>query len=464
MALRYAMDNNAMFERAVVAIDGRKCILRNFQLPIQNRRQIEHVVAFELEEDLPFEHHELMSDHFRGRYSDGVSFLSLASLKRETVAEIVGVFQEQGVEVEKIDVDVAAFARACMSQFSGYERCVGLEVGAERTLFCHLENGQVQSLAIIPWGESFLIDSFASENGVSVDEVDRIMVFAGSSQDEGADSNLQEAFRKHLVTFVNKQLREVYRLLEDSEWPSRFVLSGDIVRVQLLREVFEEVSEGHLDIWDELCFRLGDEVDDGQRGSGLATAYGLAEESDATFNFRKDEFAMAGANFVWRQEACFFAALLLSVFLAWGGYAYATLIANDRELTYLEEATLQVYKDALPEVSQSLAPMQYQSILSSREDMLSGKQNSQFGEKSASVIETLRAVSAVLDKKIDVEFISLNLDSKRIDIQGTTRTMIAVDDVRKALEKAKIFNGVKIKNATANKKSKAIRFEIEVQR
>ncbi|BDQ38447.1 hypothetical protein SYK_28070 [Pseudodesulfovibrio nedwellii] len=464
MAMSYAMDNNAIFERAVVGIDGRNCILRNFQLPIQNRRQIDQVVAFELDEDLPFERHELVSDYFRGRYSDGTSFLSVASVRKEPVADLIGLFQEQGVEVERIDVDVAAFARACASRFSNYERCVGLEVGKDRMLFCHLVDGQVLSLAVIPWGESFLVNSFATKKGLSVNEVDRIMVFAGENPVEDSGNDIQEAFQKQLEAFVGKQLREIYRLLGDSEWPSRFILSGDVVRIQTFRKAFEEASEGHLDIWDELSLKLGDEVDEGQRGSGLATSFGLTEESDASFNFRKDEFALVGANSVWHQEAWFFAVLFLSIFIAWGAYSYATLIANDRELAYLEEATLQTYKDALPEVSQSLAPMQYQSIISSRVDMLSGRPDDQAGGKSVSVIETLRVVSAVLDKKIDVEFISLNLDSRRIDLQGETRSMNAVDSVRKAIEKTKVFQGAKIKNATANKKSKRIRFEIEVQR
>lgn len=465
MAVNYAEGNDAMFERAVVAIDGRKCVLRNYQLPIQNRGQLDQVVGFELGEDLPFEQHELITDYFRGRYSGGVSFLSAGALKKDFLSTLIGTFREQGVDIERIDVDVAAFARACVSRSSDYERCIGLEVGADRTLFCHLVDGKVQSLSIIPMGESSLVESFAKKNDLSVEEVDRVMVFAGGSQDGDSEQDIQEAFREELAAFVRKQMREVYRLVGDTEWPSRFVVSGDIVRIQAFREVFEEVSEGHLDVWDELFLKLGDEVDEGQRGSGLATSFGLAEESGASFNFRKGEFAFAGAHSPWRQEIWFFASLLLAVMLAWGGYAYSTLIANDRELTYLEEATLQIYKDALPEVSQSLAPSQYQSIMTSRVAALTGtSQNDKSGKSAASVIETLRAVSAVLNKEIDVEFLSLTLDSKRIDIQGETKTMNAVDSVRSTIEKTKIFQGAKIKNATVDKKSKRIRFEIEVTR
>lgn len=465
MAANYAAGNEAMFDRAVVAIDGRKCVLRNYQLPIQSRGQLDQVVSFELSEDLPFEQHELITDYFRGRYSGGISFLSAGALKTDFLSNLIGTFREQGVDIERIDVDAAAFARACANRSSDYERCIGLEIGTERTLFCHLIDGKVQSLSVIPVGESSLVESIAKKNDLSVEEVDRIMVFAGGNQNGDTEQDLQDSFKEELVIFIRKQLREVYRLVGDEEWPSRFVVSGDIVRIQGFREAFEDVSEGHLDVWDELSLKLGDEVDEGQRGSGLATSYGLAEDSGGSFNFRKGEFAFAGGKSLWRQEIWFFASLLLAILLAWGGYAYSTLVANDRELTYLDEATLQVYKDALPEVSQGLAPSQYQSILTSRIDVFAGRsQADTSGKATASVIETLRSVSAVLNKKIDVEFLSLTLDSKRIDIQGETKSMNAVDSVRNAIEKTKMFQGAKIKNATVNKKSKRIRFEIEVQR
>ena len=245
MAVNYAASNNVSLDRAIVAIDGRKCILRNYQLPIQSRRQLGQVVEFELDEDLPFERAELVNDYFRGRYSKGVSFLSVASVKKGYLADLLGTFHDHGVEVEKIDVDVAAFARACSSQSVSYERSVGLEVGLERTLFCSLVEGKVQSLAVIPWGESFLVNSFAEKNGLSVDEVDRIMVFAGASRGDNSGHDLRDEFQKQLVIFTRKLLREAYRLLGDSEWPSRFVLSGGIVRIQSFREVFE-IGRAHV--------------------------------------------------------------------------------------------------------------------------------------------------------------------------------------------------------------------------
>lgn len=460
-ALDYAQNNEASFNRAVVAIDGRACLLRNYQLPVQGKRQLDQVVAFELEDDLPLGAQDLVTDHSRGCFADNISFVSAAAVPKMRIAELVALFEEQGVDIEVVDVDVAAFARACASRFADYERCVGLEIGSDRTLFCSLVKGKVRKISIIPWGESLLIDGLAKENGMSAEEVDRLMVLG----EDGAEGDeVRERFDKHLKKYLQKTMREVYRLLGDSEWPSRFIVSGEIVRALGFREKFEAVSDGGLDVWEERCLKLGDEVDEGQRGSGLAVGYGTAEDSGVSFNFRKGEFSFAGDSGPWTREIAYLSALLLSIVMAWGAYSYISFVSGEREIAYLNEAMVQVYKDALPKVSQELAPMQYQSILSSRVDMLTGSDKNSSNGEGASVIKTLHTISSVLNKKIDVEFLSLSLDDKRIDVQGETKTMNEVDSVRAALDKAKVFKAVKVKNAIAEKRTKRIRFEIEVQR
>lgn len=459
-ARNYALDNGIPFEKAVVAMDGRTCFLRNYHLPIRGRRQLDQAVAFELADDLPLNLDDLVTDYCPGEYSGGVSFVSVAAAQKEHVAELIREFEAQDVTLESLDVDVAAFARACAARFAEHEHCVGLEIGRDRTLFCSLVKGKVHALSIIPWGESAVIDDYSKKSGLSAEEGERLLVL-GKVSGDGEDISKQ--VDDSLGKFVRRILREVYRLLGDAEWPSRFVVSGEVVRFQRFRGVFESVSEVGLDIWDEQCLKLGDEVDEGQRGNGLAVGYGLTETSGCRFNFCKEEFAAAGGANSWTREVAFVAAMLVVAGLAWGGYAYATLVSGNRDLDYLTEATLQVYKTVLPGVNQDLSLEQYESILSSRQAMITGD-GSAANDNSVTVIETLRVISSVLNKKIDVEFLGLSLDSRRIDVQGEAATMNEVDGIRAALAKAKAFKGVKVKNAVTNKRTKRIRFEIEVER
>ena len=458
--LDFARTNEVPLTRAVVVIDGRNCFLRNYQLLLSSKRQLDLAVSFEMDDDLPMGEQDVVKDHFRDCLVDGMSYVCAAAVKKDYVSELLSLFEVQGVHVERVDVDAAAFARACASRFTEYERYVGLEIGRERALFCHLVKGKVRGIAVIPWGgESSLMDLLAKATRLPEEEVDRLLVLG-----ENGNERLHSEFAEQLNGFLQKILREVYRLLGNEEWPSRFVVSGDIVRIQKFREAFESLTEGGLDIWEEFCLKLGDEVDEGQRGSGLAVAYGAAEDSGASFNFRKGEFAVAGGGLPVPRDFMYAASLLLAILVAWGGYAYAKFVSGERELQYLETAMLQVYKDALPNVSQDMAPMQYMSILSSRLEMLTGTTSSESDAEGMSVIETLRTVSAVLDKSVDVEFLSLSLDARRLDVAGETKTMNEVDKIRAAFDKTKAFRDVKVKNAVADKRTKRIRFEIEVQR
>ena len=461
-ALDFAMDNGSVFERAVIAVDGRNCFLKNFKLPIKGKRQLENVVGFEMEEAFPVDLERTQTDFFKGDFSEGFSHVMAAAVQKEPLVELIKASEELNIRVDRIDVDVSAFAKACVSRFSEKGHSVGLDIGQDRILFCSLTDGKIQSLFIIPWGDSALVDHFIEESGLPREEVDRVMMF-GPRQGE-AETDEAKLFNKCLNLFLRKVMREVARLIGEKSWPASFILSGEIVRAQELRALFERISESRLYIWEEHCLELGGEIDEGLRPSGIAVVYGVAESTGEGFNFRKGEFASANDLDGWRRDLLYMGSLALVLALSVGVYGYAKLVSGDRELEYLQAATLQVYKEALPNVSQDLGLVQYESILLSKVQMLTGdtKKNNDSDERS--VIETLRVVSSVLDSKTDVEFQNLSLDGKRLDLQGVTSSMNEVDRVRAALVKAGIFKGVTVKNATADKRSKKIRFEIEVLR
>lgn len=452
-ACAHAEANGVRLTRAVAVIDGRDCFLRNYSFPISNGKQLDQAVRFEFEDDLPVDAGELIMDYFRGGASESSTHVCAAAVRRERVAETLAAFREHGVSLTAMDMDAAAFGRACAGRFAGYERLVGLEIGERRTLFCLVVKGRVRSIALFRMGEADLTEALAREDGLSREEMDRRLVLG-----KGKGS---ESVRKGLEKFLQRLLREVYRQLGEEEWPSRFVISGDIVRIQGLKAAFEEASGGGLEVWEESCLELGGEIDEGQRGSGLAVGFGAAEESGGSFDFLQEEFAVGSRG--WSRDALFVAGLLLAVLLSWGGYVYASLVSGERELQYLRNATGQVCRDALPGVGADMALGQYRSILETRVSMLADTPGGGDGE-TASVIETLRTVSSVINQKIDVEFLSLSLDSQRFDIQGETRSMNEVDAVRASLAGTKLYKDVKIKNATSDKRSGRIRFEIEVLR
>ncbi len=58
MVVQFASDNDIEPDRAVVAMDGRRCMLRNYAMPIQRRRQLDQAVQFEMDDDIPFERDE----------------------------------------------------------------------------------------------------------------------------------------------------------------------------------------------------------------------------------------------------------------------------------------------------------------------------------------------------------------------------------------------------------------------
>lgn len=455
--LDFAGRENIPLTRAVAALDGRDCILRNFTLPVRNPRELERAVAFEFEDGLPLSPAEVVVDHFRGDVEGAVSHVAACAVRRDRLESLLESFSERGVMLMRVDVDAAAFARACGAGYPDAEFLAGLDIGRDRTLFCLLRKGRVRRLAVIPWGESELLDGFARESGVSADEAGRLLLLGPSGK--GADEHA-ELLTRHQERFFLRLFREVGRHLDDTGMPSRLVVSGDIVRAQGFRTMLREELSAEVDVWEERCLAPGLELDEGVRGTGLAVAYGLAEERGGAINFRKGDYRLADAG-EGPRGWLYPAAALAAVLLAWGVYAYASAVGDGRQLELYRSATRQLYAEALPDVSGDLEPVQYRSVVENRMAAMAADGAGETDE-SGSVIHLLLAVSRVVTQ--DVELSTMTLDGKRLNFQGEAATMGDVDAARTALEGAGLFRSVKIVNAVADRRSSRIRFEIVVER
>lgn len=452
-----AKRENIPLVRAVAALDGRDCILRNLLLPVRNPRELARAVALEFEDGLPLSTDDMAVGHFRGDVEGTVSHVAACAVRRDRLESLLAAFAERSIRLDRVDVDAAAFARACAAGYPDAEFLAGLDVGRDRTLFCLLRKGRVRGLAVIPWGESGMLDEFVRETGISGDEADRLLLLGPSGKEEEKSAAL---LARHQERFFRRLFREVDRHLDDNGMPSRLVVSGDIVRAETFRTMLREDLAAEVDVWEERCLAPGLEPDEGVRGTGVAVAYGLAEERGGAVNFRTGDYAPPEAESGMRGWL-YPAVAVAAVLLAWGVYAYASMVGGDRQLELYRSATRRLYAEALPDVAGDMELAQYRSVVENRMAAMAGDGGGE-AEEGGSVIRLLLEISRLVTQ--DVELSALTMDGKRLNFQGEAATVGDVDAARAALEGAGLFKSVQIVNAVTDKRTARIRFEIVVQR
>lgn len=454
-------EDGAVFTKCAVAIESEKCVIRNYEFPFSGKKRIQNVVDFEIQEDIPFEKGDIIHDFFVGNYRNKTSFTAVSATNKNIVKEVLSSFAALRLEVESIDTDIACFSRACINVANDIEYCVGLDVGQNRTLCCLLESGKVHKIGSIPFGESYLKQAIGVAAGVSKDEVERTLLFQDAVAQEQKE---QQAIASDMLEkFCQRLVRDCLRLLPKDTSDPLFLVSGDIVRATGFREAFQKASETEVRIWEELYFAPGEEIDEGQRGSGLATVYGLIMPNGPSFNFRKDEFALVKPISTLRKDGIRYGALVLLFVLSFTLALYSQIKFKEEKVELLTNKTLQAYEKALPQVSKGLQLAQYESILSSRLDVLTGDNESK-SNNIEPVIYVIREISAAIENNIDIEITNMSLDDKQITIQGETASLAAVEKIRKLLNNSNQFESVDIKNAVADKKKNIIRFDILLNR
>lgn len=453
----YIRREGMAFPDVYLALDSRNILVKNYFFPFRAAGKIDAALEFELERSLPVKMDNVFSDWIYGPKVGKGTFITAGCIDNDELSSISGAFKSAGLRVADV-VEGAASLISVSSSMEGPKNKLVLDLGRERTALFSLEGGLLRNRDLLLRGVRDVISGLESAD-LNYDAACRLVFLTDFSQDD-LDEDAGRAVRelRRLVSQIGNYIR-LYAEKSGFE-PDLIEICGEGCEITGIDRLIEEtVSVRTVPLLPQKVLSY---FEDNIEAGGALRAYGLLQldRSERLSFLRDDDRVEQTATVRYLKSASGWAAVLLFGFLALfaGELYHKTKIINKTEARIFD-----VISENLPGVEGDFSHAQQVSILNTRINELKRKlQNNSGGAGSA--IEVLRVMHAAIQKTLKITLDELTLDPRRLAVSGTAPNFKDVEAFRTQLDNSKFFSSVSIKGASAEKKTKTVRFTLELLR
>jgi type II secretory pathway component PulL len=404
---------------------------RNITLPFTERKKIEQVLLFELDDLLPTGTKSLLVDFTVTKKGPQSANILAALINREYLAEKLAVLHSRGINPDQIGI-------------SGLATAMKIAENHEADTFVLIDIGT-------HWATVFVVldKQIALIRSLGIPRQDKA--------DSGIDDTLvlrvkQTLLASRLVDLATPSYR-VYLAGMVQGWTDFTVLSESLGGVEI--NTYLQSAQPFIKIDPEIHRRYLPEVMD----RVLAPAVkGIAKS--AGFNFRKDEFKKRKSLREHRRLLLMVGAPLLVVFMAvsvYWAYDYRHLLAQQEQL---RSQIFDVFRETLPGVERIVNPVHQLQVVNNqiRATYKPGGENG----SGYTIIDLLAALSVRIPVSYKVKVVRLVADADTVRIKAMTGDFNTVDNVQKELEKSRFFKDVIITSANQSSQGDEVSFELKL--
>ena len=248
---------NIKDEDVSTSIGGRSVIVKKIIMDKMASADAEEAIFWEAEQHVPFDIDDICLDFQIVREDIGANQMEilLVAAKKETVQAQAELIREADLRPVLVDVDAFAVQNAWEATNGGpSDEVIGLmNVGADVTSLCVIQNGTPYFTRDLNVGTNRLVEEFQKEFGVSFDEA-RDFVAHPDKVDEADADRLVEIVRgvaHDLSTGIDRSISYL-RTSGDAESIDRVVLSGGGARFPGLKDLLAEHDQYEVEVGDPL--------------------------------------------------------------------------------------------------------------------------------------------------------------------------------------------------------------------
>jgi type IV pilus assembly protein PilM len=455
-------ENKLEDDTVVSALSARKISGRFFKLPFTDRKKIDQVIDYEIENYIPFSSEDVVTDYqLISKEKDGAN-LFVQTAKRNDVDYLLNVFEKAGLELKYIDSEVMTLYSAFSYAFNDENCRAVIDMGHSKTLFAVVNKGKIAYSHSIDFGGRYINEKIADTLNVSLEEADE----------------LKKAFDrpKEVDDVIYNCLREFADILK------RSIISFEMLCKEALDEImftggssnmsgagntlqeFLDIRFRKITLTDILEKGLDKDVD-----NASIIAYGIALRSKnspslSTIDFRSDKSSSSKElKYVFSSLVkVFVMALILLAF-----YKVDLLIkkqAKEAALKSYEEKIRISFNEALPNATSRGNEL---LIIKDKikEAELQAERVGALLSKEVTALDMLKELSIKISKAAsgeDVEIYECAFDGKRLNILGETKSYNLTDEIKKSLEGSVMFKEVKMEYAKFTADQKKVKFSMKI--
>lgn len=472
-------DNDLVWDNAIVGLPGQYVSSRLIDLPFGNKAKIDQTIEFELENYIPFELSEVVSDyHIINATKESSKVLVLYTPKGQFVKYLT-MMQNVGVDPKIVcseGVELVNLVNLGMVPPEGVFSMV--DIGHKKTTVTICKGKNLIYTRTLAIGGYHITEAIAKKLGVPFEEAEKLKIEMGQislETEQGLDDlskNILDAIRK-ICDEVVLHLRQTFFSYQDDagEPVSGIYLSGGTSRLPGIDRFLSVKLRQNVAFLDCLEFHFSrleaSEVHIQLIPQALALALrGVAPAGLPEINFRKGEFIYKGdvkeiGGGIKRLAIAGVVIVALPIF--YFGMQYFTLSG---QLSELNKEVSGLVKQVIPDVNPKKVANAATALatVKARKTEVSDRLAKLTSAISFSALDVLKDVSSSIParEEVQLDLDDFNYTSGKIKISGRTSSFEAVDKIKGALEKSGKFKNVTTGNVRKGVKDD-IKFDLNME-
>jgi len=434
-------------EKLVTSLPASQTALRFLTLPIKQRRKVEQSYKFELEDSLPFDLEDTITEHHITRHGEGSQVFAAVALKKHIQSHLDWL-NAVGIDPDWLTFEGMGLVNYYLSSLAGQpktddEESEGpvliIDVGHLKTNFAFIHQGRLEFFRSVPWGGHSVTQSIATAINLSLEEAEEAKI-----RDLNLDLSNEKTASHHydlftsasraFIPFVTDAQHSMvtYRSQHKKE-VSQILLTGGTAQTK----GFTKFVTDHLRKPASLLYtgmqvmRFGRDMEGSQVlsfGESIGRAMVFSRKAPLLFNFRKHEMAKGTSltevtSFLKQPNVVsllkygsFLAIVLLAHVLIATPIAENSAKAADKDL---KKAFGQTFRAVNRKLAKNLTknPKKLEKFIKQKIRESSQKLR-WMSKKRVSMISLVKDISNAIPADVKVDINTIKIDDRTFQIEG----------------------------------------------
>ena len=457
--------HNLEYQEVHTSVPGAEVTTHFLTLPFDNRRRIEQILPFELENIVPF-NLETMHVAFDvlGKAPEGGFKVMVCITPKENIKKFLGHLAQAGVDPKKVGVIPFSLYGAATLQLPEEQGAYALvDFGRHYTDLTLVNKGELLNLRSIPMGGAMLDEKLAK---ALIIDADRARELKETKADLRVDDKVAQVLRESLEPLLVR-LRQVLQ-------GARSQYGGEITRLyilgrgSLLRGLDDLLAdELGVDVARFTSLPAGSPVNnsDDEQINQARFAAALAEVHSGVGPLRNMKLNLRLGEFFYRKQRTAMKASIRSavvvgvVILAL--LLYNVVASNMQKRKYhqaLSDQVVQIYLKAFPGVPPTQPLQQFQAQIGKTMDKY--KTVGFLGEGDLRALDVIKQLSEAIPPDITVDIKKIDLTPDLLKFEGECNAFDDVDKIENVLAGLTGFKSVK--KESSRSVSEKVKFKFSV--
>jgi Tfp pilus assembly PilM family ATPase len=431
-------------ERVVTSLPAAQTALRFLQVPIKQRRAVEKMYQFELEDSLPFKLEDSVIEHSVHRSGEGSLVFAAVAPKRHVVSFLEWL-KAVGLDPDWLTFDGMGMVDMYFSSLPkvkaewSKDPVLLLDLGHTKTNMAITHEDRLEFFRTLSWGGAHITKSISLALGMNVEEAEQRKISTldlsyapeeGSGEPEEVFSASTQALAP-LITDIGHSL-VAFRNQHRKEISEVRILGGTSLTRGIQAFLEESLGCPVTRFQPEHGLKVKGESEPSDLGTRFAEPVGrafvFARKSALLFNFRRGELAKETS---LNEVTAFLRNPSVLKILAYAGALAAILFVNIFLSSFVTDKEVKLAKVELEKTFQET----FRSVNSKMRDTLTSKpdalkkyldqKNMELKQKvqmlskdKSSMLTVLAAVSTVFPKEMRVDVNTVQMDELHLTVEG----------------------------------------------